>query len=118
MVVDETFMWLYLFYKVGGACGPVALVLGTTSGLLLIFGIGLSTEDGTERTLGKSLLRGLWVSIPLAFICMCAACVAPRMDELKAYAAFRIGEKAVTSNAAKRMMDAALLYLEGKAQGK
>lgn len=121
MIIDETFMWLYLFYKVGGACGPVAGALGLMSFILLILGIGFSIEDfsfpSTGSTLGKRLLRGLWGSIPLALVCMCIACVAPSMDELKAYAAYRIGERVVTSEAAERMMNAALLYLEGKAKG-
>ena len=116
MIIDETFMWLYLFYKVGGACGPVAGVLGLTSLILLVLGMGFCIEDLTDSNLGKRLLRGLWVSIPLTLVFMCIACVAPRMNELKAYAAYRIGEKVVTSEEAHRLMNAALLYLEGKAE--
>ena len=84
--------------------------------ILLVLGIGFSIEDVGDSTLSKRLLRGLWVSIPLAFVCMFIACVAPRMDELKAYAAYRIGEKVVTSEEAHRLMNAALLYMEGKAE--
>ena len=61
------------------------------------------------------MLNSFWVSVPALMLCLLVAGMTPSKDELKAYAAYRIGEKVVTSDEADRLMNAALLYLEGKA---
>ena len=122
MIIDETFMWLYWLHKAGYACHSlsvffimVTFVAAGVGGVTFFVGRGGHDEDA-ER-IGRFLLHKLYFFIPLEMFFLLATSFAPSNDELKAYAAYRIGEKVVTSNEAKRMMDAALLYLEGKAKG-
>lgn len=118
MIIDETFMWLYWLYKVGQACGHLAAIFAF--GSLLIAGTGCFLYfqpdldiSKKEIKAGKMMLKPLWFSVPAFILCLLVARLSPDRDELKAYAAYRIGERVVTSEEAKRMMDVALRYLEG-----
>lgn len=122
MIIDETFMWLYLLHKAGQACIPLGVISGAASVLLCAAGIGFSLSlesspyDKTEREIGRKMLGCLWFSVPALFVFILVGSLSPSKDELKAYAAYRIGEKVVSSDEAQRLMNAALMYLEGKAE--
>lgn len=125
MVIDDTFMMLYWLHKVGEACIPLGVISGAASALLCAAGIGfyLSSElylddNKTEREIGRKMLGYLWFFVPALFVFILVGSLSPSKDELKAYAAYRIGERVVSSDEAQRLMNAALLYLEGAAQGK
>ena len=121
MIIDDTFMMLYWLYKVGQTCVHFAVTLASWSLLVLAFGCCLHSDEELYKKdikVGKIMLNSLWVSVPALFLCLLVAGMTPSKDELKAYAAYRIGEKVVSSDEAQRMLNAALLYLEGKAQGK
>ena len=119
MVIDDTFMMLYWLYKVGKACIPLAAISAIWSLFLALAGciyyfqpdLAISAK---EIKAGKMMLNCLWFSVPASMLFMLVAGITPSKDELKAYAAYRIGEKVVTSDEAHRLMNAALLYLEGK----
>lgn len=122
MVIDDTFMWLYWMHKAGNTCFFLALVSGIASAGLGLFGCTFSFQadldiNKQEIEAGKKMLSCLWFSVPALMFFILVAGIAPSKDELKAYAAYRIGEKVVSSDEAQRLMNAALLYLEGKAQG-
>ena len=122
MIIDETFMMLYWLHKVGQACVPLGAISGLASVSLLVAGITFSLgdefhpADRKEHELGRKILSFLWISVPALFVFILVGCLSPSKDELKAYAAYRIGEKVVTSDEAQRLMNAALMYLEGKAE--
>lgn len=122
MIIDDTFMWLYWFYKAGGAC--VSLCVFFTVLLILVtmawgisFGIGHIDNDEDSLKIAEFMLPKIYFLLPALVLTLLVKGIAPSMDELKGYAAYRIGERVVTSEAADRMMNAALLYLEGKAKG-
>ena len=122
MIIDETFMWLYLFYKVGGVCETLFSLFGVILLLATLvwgicFGIGHMENDEDFLKIAEFMLPKILFLLPALVLMIIVNGIAPRMDELKAYAAYRIGERVVTSEAADRMMNAALLYLEGKAKG-
>lgn len=122
MVIDDTFMWLYWIHKAGNTCVFFALVSGIASAGLGLFGCMFRFQadldiNKQEIEAGKKMLSCLWFSVPALMFFILVAGIAPSKDELKAYAAYRIGEKVVSSDEAQRLMNAALLYLEGKAQG-
>ena len=121
MIIDEVFMMLYWLYKVGQACVPLGVISGFASASLCIAGIAFSLSDDhpfgrKEHELGRKMLSFLWISVPALFVFILVGFLSPSKDELKAYAAYRIGEKVVTSEEAHRLMNAALLYLEGEAE--
>lgn len=119
MIIDDTFMWLYWMHKAGVACIPLGVISGAASVLLCAAGIGFSLDDNkTGHEIGRKMLGFLWFFIPALFVFILVGSLSPSKDELKAYAAYRIGEKVVSSDEAQRLMNAALLYLEGAAQGK
>lgn len=118
MVIDDTFMMLYWLYKVGQACGPLAAVFAIGSLFMTLAGCCYYFQVDRdilkkEIKAGKMMLNFLWFSVPAFILCLLVARLSPDRDELKAYAAYRIGERVVTSEEAKRMMDVALRYLEG-----
>lgn len=120
MVIDDTFMMLYWLHKVGETCFLLASVSVLVSAGLALFGCKLVLQTDLdiykqEIEVGKKMLNFLWFSIPALMLFLLVAGISPSKDELKAYAAYRIGEKVVTSDEANRLMNAALLYLEGKA---
>lgn len=103
MIIDETFMHLYILYKVGNACGVLSFL-----GLIFVIvfaALCVSEEKNCNRALGISTL----ITASLLFV----FAITPSKQEVTAYAAYAIGEKCVTSEAAKRMLDAAINYLEG-----
>lgn len=123
MVIDDTFMMLYWMNKAGDTCVFFALVSGIASAGLALFGYIFRFQadcdiNKQEIEAGKKMLSCLWFSVLALILSILVAGIAPSKDELKAYAAYRIGEKVVTSDEAQRLMNAALLYLEGAAQGK
>lgn len=118
MIIDETFMWLYWLHKAGECFTVLAVLSGMASAGLALAGViffceGKSVCEEVPIELGRRLLLSLWVVIPFFVVSLFVACLSPDRDELKAYAAYRIGERVVTSEEAKRMMDVALRYLEG-----
>ena len=121
MVIDETFMWLYWMNKAGNTCVFFALVSGIASVGLAMLGCMFSVQcnldiNKQEIEAGKKMLSCLWFSVPALMFFILVAGIAPSKDDLKAYAAYRIGEKVVSSDEAQRLMNAALLYLEGKSE--
>ena len=122
MIIDETFMWLYWMHKAGNVCIGFAAASGIASVALGLFGCIFSFQadldiNKHEIKAGKKMLSCLRFSVPALMFFILMAGIAPSRDELKAYAAYRIGEKVVTSDEAQRLMNAALLYLEDKEQG-
>ena len=119
MVIDDTFMMLYWLYKVGKSCIPLAVISAVGSLFLAFAGCTCYFQHDLdiykkEIQAGKMMLNYLWFSVPASILFLLVAGITPSKDELKAYAAYRIGEKVVTSDEASRLMNAALLYLEGK----
>lgn len=119
MIIDETFMWLYWMHKAGNTCIGFAVASGIASVALTLFGciFGFQANESyysEEIKAGKKMLSCLRFSVPALMFFLLVAGIAPSKDELKAYAAYRIGEKVVSSDEAQRLMNAALLYLEGK----
>ena len=119
MVIDDTFMMLYWLYKVGQTCIPLGVISAIWSLLLAAAGCTYYFQTDLdiymkEIKAGKMMLKCLWFSVPAFMLFLLVAGITPSKDELKAYAAYRIGEKVVTSDEASRLMNAALLYLEGK----
>lgn len=120
MIIDETFMWLYWFYKAGAACENLCALFAVTLTLAMLgwgisFGIGHLDNDENALKISEFIRPKIFSLLLALVLTLLVNGIAPRKDELKAYAAYRIGERVVTSEAADRMMNAALLYLEGKA---
>ena len=118
MIIDETFMWLYWLYKVGQTCGPFAAIFAIVSLIMAAAGCANYFQPDLDKykkeiKFVKMMLNSLWFSVPAFMLFLLVAVITPSKDELKAYAAYRIGERVVTSEEAKRMMDVALRYLEG-----
>ncbi len=103
MIIDETFMLLYKLYKVGNACGLLSLL----SLFFVMFSFASCLVE--EKPFGWAFGISTFITTSLLFV----FAITPSKQEVTAYAAYAIGEKCVTSETAKRMLDAAINYLEG-----
>lgn len=104
MIIDETFMHLYILYKVGNACGSLCF-FGLIFAIISFAALCVTEEKLFAWTLGISTL----ITASLFFV----FAITPSKQEVTAYAVYAIGEKCVTSETANRMLDAAINYLEG-----
>jgi hypothetical protein len=111
MIIDETFMWLYVAYKIGKVCGVMAVIFL----LSIIPFIAMVGENCGEKNLWYKLgVKGILVAFIGAIVCAPIGVLTPDAEEVKAYAAYAIGKNVTTSDEGKRLFDAAINYLEGK----
>ena len=112
MIINETFMWLYVAYKIGEVCTTLAFI----SVILCLIAIPVA-DAGGER--GEAIAKFIWIaSLFVLPINIAIATIAPGEDELKAYAAYAIGKDVVNSNESKELFDAAIKFLEGETKNK
>lgn len=111
MIIDETFMWLYIACRIGKAFITLGWLSIVISIILAIAKIEIdSREVDTHRVLSKSLC----VALVLTVVSFPIGAITPSSDECKAYAAYAIGKDVATSDEAKRLFNAALKYIEGE----
>ena len=112
MIIDETFMWLYITAKVGNALcvlGVVSAVVGIISAIVMA--IELSDRDlvnamGTVKRVFFAMLITTLISLSL-----CA--LMPSRSDAISYAAYVIGKDVTTCDETKRLFEAAINYIEG-----
>lgn len=113
MIINETFMWLYVAYKVGSGL----LTIGVVSAICCLTTVIIKGANYEDRDWDKAqpvLSRLLYTTLIIAGVTLSCSSIAPSRDDVKAYAAYAIGKDVATSDEAKRLFNAALKYLEGK----
>lgn len=117
MIIDETFMWLYVTAKIGNALcvlGIATAIVGAISAIVMGFNVG----DREWKDALITVKRVFFTMLVTSFISLSAYALTPSRDDVKAYAAYAIGKDVATSAEAKRLFDAAINYIEGKATEK
>lgn len=112
MIINETFVWLYVTAKVGDAL----CVLGFASavvGLISAIVIGLNIEDRNWRESLVTVRRVFFTMLVTAFVSWSLSALMPSKSDATAYAAYVIGKDVTSSAEAKRLFDAAINYIEG-----
>lgn len=103
MIIDETFMWLYVAFKVGRAC--LILAFAGLLGAISFFAIACEKNGSIKPTVACAVF---------CVLCLFIAMMTPNFDEVKGYAYYRIGSEVVDSDAAKQLFEATMNVLEQK----
>ena len=112
MIIDETFIWLYVAAKVGNAL----CILGTISAVVSLFSviaiaIGLSESSWANA---QAIVRRMFFTMLITtFISLSLGALLPSRSDAAAYAAYVIGKDVTSSTEAKRLFEAAINYVEG-----
>lgn len=112
MIINETFVWLYVTAKVGNALivlGGVSAVVGAISAIVI--GVNLGDRDWANALV--TVRRVFFTMLITAFISLSLGALLPSKSDATAYAAYVIGKDVTTSAEAKRLFEAAIDYLEG-----
>ena len=115
MIINETFVWLYVTAKVGNAflvLGVVSAVVGAISAIVI--GVNLGDRDWENALV--TVRRVFFTMLITAFISLSLGAMLPSKSDAAAYAAYVIGKDVTTSNEAKRLFEAAINYIEGNAR--
>lgn len=113
MIINETFMWLYVASKVGASScvlGVFFTIVSVTAAIV----IGVNYDDRDWVKAVAHLRRLFYTSMMLACIGLTVSAVLPSKNDVKAYAAYAIGKDVVTSNEAKALFNTALKYIDGQ----
>lgn len=112
MIINETFVWLYVTAKVGDALcvlGVVSAIVGTISAIVMLGALGDSNWVNALVT----VRRVFFAMLVTAFISLSLGALMPSRSDAIAYAAYVIGKDVTSSVEAKRLFDAAINYIEG-----
>lgn len=112
MIIDETFIWLYVTSKVGDALcvlGVVSAVVGVISAIVL----GFNIEDSNWTNSLVTVRRMFFTMLVTAFVSLSLSALTPSKSDATAYAAYVIGKDVTSSAEAKRLFEAAINYIEG-----
>lgn len=112
MIIDETFMWLYVTAKVGNALcvlGVISAVVGVISAIVL--GINIEDRNWTEASI--TVRRTFFAMLITTLISLSLCALMPSRSDAIGYAAYVIGKDVTSSAEAKRLFDAAINYIEG-----
>lgn len=108
MIIDETFMWLYVAYKVGHAFVIPAAVSVLAS--LVMIPISIESDDNKKV---YDIAFKVWKISAFVFpISLFVAVMTPSMSDVHNYAKYKIGENVVNSDDAKRLIEATINKLE------
>lgn len=110
MIIDETFMWLYLAYKFTAVA--VAAFVGCGFASLIVIPMYFEPMGESDRIALKVWKISAFV-IPVSLF---IALITPSENELKAYAFYAISKDVTTCDETKRLFDAAINYIEGNAR--
>ena len=113
MIINETFMWLYVTSNIGAAFCILGVFFTIVSAVTAI-AIGVNYEDRDWVKAIPTLRRLFYTSMTLACIGLTVSAVLPSKNDVKAYAAYAIGKDVVTSNEAKALFNSALKYIDGQ----
>lgn len=112
MIIDETFIWIYVAAKVGDALcmlGAISAAVSAFSALAIV--IGLGDKDYTNALVTAK--RVLFAALITTFVSMSLGALLPSRSDATAYAAYVIGKDVTSSAEAKRLFEAAINYVEG-----
>lgn len=112
MIIDETFMWLYITAKVGNALcvlGVISAVVGVISAIVM----GLNMADGEWIKAMGTVKRVFFAMLITTLISLSLGALMPSRSDAIGYAAYIIGKDVTSSVEAKRLFDAAINYIEG-----
>lgn len=112
MIIDETFVWLYVTARVGNALcvlGIASAVVGAISAIVM--GVNLWDRDWANALV--TVRRVFFTMLITAFISLPLGTLLPSKSDATAYAAYVIGKDVTTSDEAKRLFEAAINYIEG-----
>ena len=112
MIIDETFIWIYVTAKVGNALcilGVISAVVSAFSSIAIM--IGLGDHDWTNALV--TVRRVLFTTLITAFVSLSLGALLPSRSDAVAYAAYVIGKDVTSSAEAKRLFKAAINYVEG-----
>ncbi len=111
MIIDETFIWIYVAAKVGNALcilGVISAVVSAFSSIAIV--IGLCDSDWTNALV--TVRRMLFITLITAFVSLSLGALLPSRSDAVTYAAYVIGKDVTTSGEAKRLFNAAINYIE------
>lgn len=121
IIIDETLIQLYALMKIGNTLNALTFVTGIiTTVCVFFYGIiyndyGSLPKKDREKFLKGSVRVGI-VSFIIFIMTLTLSLLAPTEQELKAYAALRIGEEVTNSEAADKMLNAAIKFIEGNVE--
>ena len=108
MQIDDSILLMYAAYKVGSMCGVLCLL----SLVAILISLPIASEG---RESGERIAMLIWLlSAILLVIAAPIATLAPNLEDVKAYAVYRIGSDVANSEEAKRLIEGALNMLENK----
>lgn len=113
MIINETFMWLYVTSKISNAfccLGAVSLICSIICAIVK----GVNMDDSDWREAQITLRRLFYITFTIGTTALTLSSVLPSTNDVKAYAAYAIGKDVVTSNEAKALFNTALKYIDGQ----
>lgn len=112
MIIDETFIWLYIAAKVGNALRILGIISATVSAFSAItIVIGLGDNNWTNALV--TVRRVLFATLTTTCISLSLGVLMPSASDATAYAAYAIGKDVTSSAEAKRLFEAVINYVEG-----
>lgn len=111
MIINETFIWLYVTAKVGNALcilGAISAAVSTISAITIV--IGLTDSSGANALV--TVRRIFFATLIATFVSLSLGALLPSRSDATAYAAYIIGKDVTTSDEAKRLFEAAINYIE------
>lgn len=112
MIINETFIWIYVAAKVSDALctlGAISAVVSAFSAIAILIGLGI--RDWANALI--TARRMLFTTLITAFISLSLGALLPSKSDATAYAAYVIGKDVTSSAEAKRLFEAAINYVEG-----
>lgn len=112
MIINETFMWLYVTAKVGEALCVLGF-MSVVAGLICAIVMGLNIEDRNWTNALVTVRRVFFTMFVTAFVSLSLGVLMPSKSDAISYAAYVIGKDVTSSAEAKRLFEAAINYIEG-----
>lgn len=112
MIINETFIWLYVVAKVGEALcvlGVISAVVGAISAIV----IGVNLTDRYWENALVTVRRVFFTMLITTFISLSLCALLPSKSDAAAYAAYIIGKDVTSSAEAKRLFETAINCIEG-----
>lgn len=112
MIIDETFIWIYVASKVGNALcilGAISAAVSTISALTMVIGL----SDSSWANALVTVRRMFFSTLITTFVSLSLGTLLPSRSDATAYAAYVIGKDVTSSTEAKRLFEAAINYVEG-----
>ena len=112
MIINETFIWLYVTAKIGEALSVLGVISAVVSAISAIV-IGVNLTDRYWENALVTVRRVFFTMLITAFISLSLGALLPSKSDATAYAAYVIGKDVTSSAEAKRLFEAAINYVEG-----